>query len=61
MHSTEQPHGDLLVLPSDVWEDLSPERQELAVRLLANLAYELVTARRETSLSESDNELSTSV
>jgi hypothetical protein len=57
MHSAEQPHGDLLVLPSDIWENLSPDRQESAIRLLAKLAYELVTARRSAPPRENGDEL----
>lgn len=58
MHSIEQPHDDSLRPPSEVWENLSPERRESTIRLLAKLAYEIITTQRKKLVREENNELS---
>jgi hypothetical protein len=60
MHIIEQPHDDLPVVPSDVWDNLSLEQQESAILLLTKLAFELVTARREEQISDGNDEQSSS-
>lgn len=57
MHTIELPHDDLLVSPSEVWNNLSPEHREPVVWLLTKLAYALITTQRGESISEADNEL----
>jgi hypothetical protein len=57
MSSIEQPHDELPVHPSDVWDNLGPKYQESALRLLAKMAYELVICRRGRVICGSDNEL----
>lgn len=39
--------------PSELWEELPPDNQRLAVRLLAQLIYKAVMARDEVTTQES--------
>ncbi len=52
----DSPELSSLTLPTQVWPQLTADRQHRAIRCLAQLAFNVVTASSDHNVSEVDHE-----